>query len=471
MRWWNNRPLRVQLVILVVSLAAVALAAAGLLATAALRGYLLNQVDQQLMQVGRSPFPGDGPQGMEHGRPDFPSDFYVQVSNASGTSSEVVEVPLGSATPEIPAMTVEQVRQQGDAPFTVPGTNGTSWRVTVNPVTNGSVATARSLADVEATVQRLVLLQLGVGIAVLALLVLVATIAVRRSLRPLVEVERTATAIAAGDLSERVPPAPVGTEVGELSAAVNTMLDSIENNIEQRDAALAESQASEARMRQFVADASHELRTPLTSVRGYSELYRQGGIGPDKVTPTFARIEGEAQRMGVLVDDLLLLARLDQARPLERREVDVLSVATDAVTSARAANPGRSVKLTVTGDRPLVVIGDSARLHQVVVNLLTNALTYSDPEPVAVTVDASSGGWVRLSVADRGPGIPDTDKLRVFERFYRSESSRSRQDGGTGLGLSIVAAIVHAHGGTVAVRDNDGGGAVFDVVLPAVPDR
>lgn len=471
MGWWRRQPLRTQLVLIVVVLGALALAAAGVAATTALRSYLQGQVDQQLIQVTRSdrgpmpPGPPDRDGGPDHdhrhdGARAFPGEFYAASVLPSG-SVEVLSRPYDAGSPDLAAVgTIPAGR-----PTTVPGDDG-AWRIIGVPAPGGSLIVGKSLADVERTVSRLIALEAAIGTLVLGLLALAAFIAVRRSLRPLDEVEQTAAAIAAGDLGRRVPEHPPTTEVGQLGAAFNAMLDEINSTIDQRDAALTDAQESEARMRQFVADASHELRTPLTSIRGYSELYRQGGVPPGAVPETLGRIESEAHRMGGLVDDLLLLARLDQHRPLDRESVDLLQVVGDEVHAASAREPERRIRLTQRGDRVPVVTGDAARLRQVTANLIGNALKYSGGD-VEVTVDSGDPGQVRLTVADHGPGIPDDEKEQVFGRFYRGDPSRTRAAGGTGLGLSIVAAIVAAHGGTAAVTDTAGGGASFTVALPS----
>jgi two-component system OmpR family sensor kinase len=251
------------------------------------------------------------------------------------------------------------------------------------------------------------------------------------------------------------------------------MLAQIEAAFRSRAQSEAAARESEQRMRRFVADASHELRTPLTSIRGFAELYRQGAVrDADATARLMRRIEDEAARMGLLVDDLLLLARLDQQRPLERQRVDLLAVATDAVHDARVVAPERRIDLRLApGLTAPVVVGDEARLRQVVGNLVTNALTHT-PEDTAVTValateEAHGAGRVVLEVRDRGPGLAPGDAERVFERFYRADSSRTRSSGGSGLGLSIVAALIAAHGGTVGVTSRVGSGTTFRVVLPA----
>jgi two-component system OmpR family sensor kinase len=295
---------------------------------------------------------------------------------------------------------------------------------------------------------------------------------VRNSLRPLTEVEATARAIAAGDLSQRVPTGDDRTEVGRLSTALNGMLSRIEAAFRAQQASEEQARASEARMRRFVADASHELRTPLTSIRGFAELYRQGAVRtPEEIRRLMQRIEAEGARMGLLVEDLLQLARLDQQRPLTIVPVDLAEVAADVVHDARAVQPDRPIAMRLSDSltEVPVVLGDEARLRQVVGNLMTNALTHTPPDVrVTVTIDEEPADpdVVVLRVADEGPGMAPEDAARVFERFYRAESSRTREAGGTGLGLAIVAALVAAHGGTVDVATAPGRGAVFSVRLP-----
>jgi two-component system OmpR family sensor kinase len=363
----------------------------------------------------------------------------------------------------------------GGDPFTVPSAgSGADWRVSVEQGTlrGGTPALAVraiSLSDVNSTVRRLVVIETFVGLLVLVLLGGAGYVVVRRSLRPLVEVENTAAAIADGDLTRRVPESDERTEVGRLSRALNGMLAQIESAFRAREASEAAARASEGRMRRFVADASHELRTPLTSIRGFAELYRQGAVdGPEDVARVMRRVEDSAAQMGVLVDDLLLLARLDQQRPLERAPVDVVALAADAVHDARVMAPDRDISLDVTAREAAVVLGDEVRLRQVLSNLVSNALSHTPAgSPVDVRVEvAPDGSEVRLSVRDHGPGLPAEDAQRVFERFYRADASRARAAGGTGLGLSIVAALVAAHGGQTGVDTAPGAGATFWVRLP-----
>jgi two-component system OmpR family sensor kinase len=344
----------------------------------------------------------------------------------------------------------------------------------LNDGSGGTVAVATTLDDVGATIHRLVLIDLIASIGVLLILAGVGVGIVAASLRPLGEIERTAGAIAAGDLTRRVPDRDQRTEVGRLGRALNSMLAQIESAFRSRAASEAAARRSEERMRRFVADASHELRTPLTTIRGFAELYRQGGArDPEELDRLMRRIEDQAARMGLLVEDLLLLARLDQARPLERGPVDLLAVAAEAVNDARAVAPDRRIELAAAAGRddgaPPIVLGDEPRLRQVVANLMSNALTHTPPgtpiEVRAETRELHGGTWAVIEVADHGPGLAPEQAERVFERFYRADPARSH-DGGSGLGLAIVAALAAVHGGSAEVDTKPGRGATFRVLLP-----
>ncbi|MGY2060274.1 HAMP domain-containing sensor histidine kinase, partial [Nocardia gipuzkoensis] len=273
-------------------------------------------------------------------------------------------------------------------------------------------------------------------------------------------------AIAAGDLHRRVPVRGVETEVDHLARSVNAMLTRIQHGVAATEASEEAARRSEANMRRFVADASHELRTPLTTIRGFAELYRQGASQDPR--QVLERIEAEAARMGVLVEDLLMLARLDAQRPLQRVPVDLLSLAGEVVHGARAmAQRAHPITLEIApGTGTLEVRGDADRLRQVLVNLVGNAVSHTPPgTPITVRLTPAADE-VRIDVADTGPGLSEEAAARVFERFYRTDSSRTRASGGTGLGLSIVQALVGAHGGTVGVASEPGHGATFTVVLP-----
>ena len=463
-------PLRVRLVAAVLVLVALGLLVSGLVAAGSMRSYLVTQEDEQLKTAIRSPGLGlNGPGGRGGQRQNASLNrFYVQVITDGGVRVELSTTP--AQPPELPSAEETPVGR----PFTVPASEGDDrWRVLAAATRDGDVVVlASDLGDVDRTVDRLVATEAVVGAVVLALLAGAAYGLVRTSLRPLVEVERTAAAIAGGDLSQRVPRTDDRTEVGRLGAAFNAMVGRIEGSFRAQQESEAAARESEARMRRFVGDASHELRTPLTSIRGFAELYRQGAVpaGPD-LDRVMGRVEGEAARMGQLVDEMLLLARLDQHRELVRAPVDLLALAVDAVHDARALDPGRPVELAAP-PQPPVVLGDEARLRQVLVNLLGNALTHTPPgTPVTVRLrPGPAAGTVLLEVADRGPGLTPEQASHVFERFYRGDTARTRTSGGTGLGLSIVAALAEAHGGRVGVTATPGGGATFLVELPLTPD-
>ena len=463
-------PLRVRLVAALVVLVALALLVTGATVTTVLRNYLVGQVDQDLSR----PL-GELPRGDDPGSPFDPDRAeYYRLTAVDGRQ---VDQRTNGLAPPPPDLGAQDVASAGVDPFTAdPVTGDSAWRVLVRPVqVNGEDALfvrAISLADVEATAARLMLLELLVGVLALLLMAGAGHVVVRRSLRPLGEVETTAAAIAAGDLSRRVPESDPRTEVGRLSRALNGMLVQIETAFRARQRSEASALASEDRMRRFVADASHELRTPLTSIRGFAELHRQGAVvAPDDVGRLLRKVEDEASRMGLLVEDLLLLARLDEQRPLQQVPVDLLAVVTDAAEGARVLAPDRTIDVVVRGDEAPVVLGDEPRLRQVVTNLVSNALTHTPSgSPVGITVDTLRApdrpAEVCVAVHDRGPGLSPEDIARVFERFYRADRSRTRAAGGTGLGLSIVSALVAAHGGRVTVEPGPGRGSVFAVYLP-----
>jgi two-component system OmpR family sensor kinase len=317
---------------------------------------------------------------------------------------------------------------------------------------------ALSLQDVDATMSKLRWVLLA-GIAiVIGILGVVVFWVLRLGVRPLKRMTKTAGAIAAGDLSERVPAETEGTEARELGDALNAMLTTIEG-------AFAERAASEARLRRFVADASHELRTPVTTIRGYAELYRHGGLGePAELDQAMRRTESESVRMASLVDDLLLLARLDEGRPLARDAVDLGVLGVDAAADARAVAPDRAITAEVA--EGVTVDGDEDRLRQVVGNLVGNALVHT-PAGTPVSVRVHNGGSLAIvEVHDHGPGMTADVAERAFERFSRADASRSRHAGGSGLGLAIVRAIVVAHGGHVVLESAPGAGTTVRVELP-----
>jgi two-component system OmpR family sensor kinase len=487
-RLLERTPLQVKLIVAVLALVTVALLVIGLGSVAALDGYLVGRLDTQLHSVAlrsanqpRPPF-----EDRDHHGP--PSPYLVQYRTAAGRLDGPEENNLleeGQQPPRVPDDAGWFKDNAGEV-VTVPATGGHGrWRVAVQPLpdgSGGSVVVAASLDPVDATTRQLRLIDLGVSLVVLAVLAGAGAAIVRASLRPLVEIEQTARAIAAGDLTRRVPERDPRTEVGRLGRALNTMLAQIEAAFGARAASEAAARRSEDRMRRFVADASHELRTPLTTIRGFAELYRQGAgqLDPAELDRLMRRIEDQAARMGLLVEDLLLLARLDQQRPLDRVPVDLLALAADAVHDARAVAPDRQIELVLGGDggggpgTALVVLGDDRRLRQVLANLVDNALRHTPAgSPVEVRVgSAALDGRLgaAVEVVDHGPGLTPDQTERVFERFYRADPARSQAAGGTGLGLSIVAALVAVHDGTVQVGSVPGKGARFRVVLPLAPD-
>ena len=375
---------------------------------------------------------------------------------------------------------------------TVPATGGDGrWRVAVQPRRDGgSVVVAASLDGIDSTTRQLRLIDLVVSLVVLLVLAAVGVVIVRASLRPLVEIEQTAGAIAAGDLTRRVPDRDPRTEVGRLGRALNTMLAQIESAFGARAASEASARRSEEaarrsedRMRRFVADASHELRTPLTTIRGFAELYRQGaGRDPAELDRLMRRIEDQAARMGLLVEDLLLLARLDQQRPLDREPVDLLALAAEAVTRRPGGRPrppdragaGHRRRRRRAGSRP----GRARRRPAAAPGAGQPGQQRPHPHPGRQPgrgpgrdrAPRRPAPGAAVEVVDHGPGLAPEQAERVFERFYRADPARSRAAGGTGLGLSIVAALVAVHGGTVQVDSVPGRGARFRVVLPLAPD-
>ena len=487
----DRTPLRVKLIAALLLLLLLALTAMGVAGVSVMRGYLMGRADAQLyearQQLVTQIVRGDGPRS-----PDgtlylrVPSGFAAQIRDADGSVRSSTPTQNGESAPEPPATTPAGAVTRG------------GWRMLVTPLDGGqSLVLASNLDEINRTIGRLVSLDLIVSAIVVAVLAGAGVWVVRASLRPLVQIERTAEAIASGDLGRRVPEHPPRTEVGRLGRSLNVMLAQIEAAFRSRADSAAAAQWSEERMRRFVADAGHELRTPLTAIRGFAELYRQGAVrSPDEVDRLIGRIEATAHRMGLLVEDLLLLARLDRQRPLERRPVDLLAVAADAVGEARVLDPGRSIELTVDGGTAYQVLGDEPRLRQVLGNLLTNALTHTPagsavevrlrpalpaeeerlraryPAPAGPVVPRTVGPVphaIACEVADTGPGLTLEQARRIFERFYRADEARSG-DGGTGLGLAIVAALVTAHEGVVEVDTTPGDGATFRVLLPLAPD-
>ncbi|MGB2572550.1 ATP-binding protein [Micromonospora citrea] len=498
LRNWGRWTLRSRLVVVVAALTALALVVANTAGLVLLRRTLTDRIDDQLTAVSR-PFTRDTvPAYDPHERTRvlprarLGPEQVVLLYGPDGSledvrrSDETITVPVVEPYDRLVARATDDAR-----PYTVEAVDGTpAWRVLVveRGDDRGIAVLAVSLREVEETTDLLLLIDAVVIMVVLMLLASLAAMVVRLGLRPLTRMEQTTAQITGGNLSRRVPDADPHTEPGRLGGALNLMLDRISTEVAAR-------RESERRLRQFIGDASHELRTPLTSIRGFAELYRRGGAPPGpELDETMARIEAEAARMGLLVEDLLLLAQLDHERPLRRQPVDLLAVAADSVRDAHARAPQRQIRLAALDDdaafEPVMVTGDEHRLRQVAANLLNNALQHTPPQtrvtvragrlrrtpagppPVTAVGDplpAATPAAV-LEVTDDGPGLAADQAVRVFERLYRADPSRTRGSGGSGLGLSIVAALVRGHQGRVELLTAPGRGATFRVLLPSVPD-
>jgi two-component system, OmpR family, sensor kinase len=387
---------------------------------------------------------------------DFEGNEYEDEQVLAGYPGE------GKSPPDLPPLPSEEADDCLGEIVTFPSVDGSlDYRVLIRETNFGYRVTAAPLSTVDETVaqlQRWVMVAGGVALAVAAL---VTWWLIRQGMRPVDRMVDTAAAIAAGDLTRRVPIQERRSELGRLGLALNEMLHQIERGIRHRE-------ASEERLRRFVADAAHELRTPLTALRGYTELYRQGGL-PDKeaVDNAMGRIEGESARLTRLVEDMLLLARLDNERELEMEPIDVVDVVQEAIAAFQAIAPDRPLTANLTEEAP--VVADRVRLRQVIDNLLVNTRVHTPPgTPVEIAVRPNSK-TVDIIVSDQGPGISAADQAKVFERFWRADPSRVRRTGGTGLGLAIVSSLVQAHGGTIELLSEPGRGARFTVRLPLAP--
>ncbi|HYY03126.1 MAG TPA: HAMP domain-containing sensor histidine kinase [Gaiellaceae bacterium] len=480
--------LRVRLVLGVIVLAALGLAIADVATYASLRSFLLHRTDSTL--EASHPNVESAALGLRRGEPEAeggpgpgpagvggPGIDYYQVRTLSGRILQSRAVPQLAQQaipppPRLPAKIALPSRAdaEGDrvAYFTVPAESGGGrYRVRAAievRAKNRILLIASSLGGVDGTLHRLVLIELLVTAAVLAALMALGLWVVRLGLRPLRSIEGTAAGIAAGDLTRRVEHADERTEVGRLGVALNAMLAQIESAFKSREASEQRAWQSEQKLRRFVADASHELRTPLAAVRAYAELFKRGAQRrPEDLARAMDGITRESERMSTLVEDLLLLARLDEGRPLQREPVRVDEVVTEAVETAQTVDPTRRIGLET---EPVVVLGDRERLRQIVDNLLSNARAHTPADtPVQVAVAHEDSNAV-IRVADEGPGMSADVLERVFERFYRADPTRSRASGGVGLGLSIVAAVAEAHGGSVDAHSEAGRGTTFRIVLP-----
>jgi two-component system OmpR family sensor kinase len=522
-------PLRVKLISAVLVLVAVALAVISVAGIGFLRNSLLNQQDQVLANAANS---GQIQTYTQHylvnlvagGQPAKTTLVGVSVDWVSGGQIHHVVLPAASAYVQNPP-TVPGPSYSATAPWlhtgrptTVSAQHGSArWRVeslafpvpTINGVDNGTLVVGIDVSSVYQTIAKLTGIDIAVSAVLLIALFVIGVGLVRSSLRPLTEIEHTAGAIAAGDLTKRVPERDSRTEMGRLGRSLNAMLTQIEAAFYAQASSEESARKSESKMRQFVGDASHELRTPLTTIRGFAEYYRvRGGVDtegngagqlqPAELDRIMRRVEQESARMGILVEDMLTLARLDQQRPLNLKPVDLLTLAADAVHDARVMAPNRNINLTVGSGGAMLVSGDETRLRQVIGNLMSNALTHTpDGTPIDVVVrsgrlnestgpgagqkadpalDGPAGEQPAaadqpaavLEVIDNGPGLSKEHAEHAFERFYRADPARG--SGGTGLGLAIVAALVDAHGGSVWVRSQPGDGATFFIALPLTPE-
>ena len=456
--------LRVRLLVALGVLLTAALVVSGGLVVGLTRANLIEQLDDDIRNVreadlfGPPPQRGDDPTGRRFALMVFDRSGALVQSFPSGLPSHPDSLPAVSLAPQ-PNIPFYQIVERSSSDGSM------AYRLVGLRAPQGAVVLGAPMNDVERSMAVLVRTLVLVGLIVLGLMLLVGWLIIRRGLTPLERVTATAERISAGDLSQRVDVEQDGSEVGRLGQAFNRMLDQIQGAFQSQQQALAAKQRSEAQLRQFVADASHELRTPLTALRGYSELYRAGGLGEAaELEQAMTRIGSESRRMASLVEDLLLLARLDQGRPLGNEPVSLSDVVNDALNDFRALEPARRITAAVEPD--VSVSGDEDRLRQVVGNLLTNVRVHT---PLEASVEVSltdSPDEARLTVADHGPGIAAAHGEHIFDRFYRADPGRSRDRGGSGLGLSIAASVTAAHEGRITYSQTPGGGATFTLTLP-----
>ncbi len=470
---FRDKSLTWRLVAVLVVLLLLALTMSSVATSAIMRRYLVDRTVEELQTAAAPVAQRVLPQYLNRDETiDVPSSYVVFFMDDEGQRRATM-APSGVAAddiPMLPPLALDDARVRSHEPFVVaPNGTGPAWIAIAGELGNdsGTYAVATSLAGVETTINKTIAASFSLGLLFVAACVVIGWLGIRRAFRPLRAIEDTASAIAAGDLTRRVPEHEAHDEVASLSRSLNAMLTQIEQSFRVRE-------ASQHRMRRFVTDASHELRTPLATVRGYAELYRQGAASsPEQTATAMQRIENEATRMAGLVDDLLTLARLDDERPMRLATIDLTVLAADAVQDARVREPAREIRLLGIGRAgltPTDVVGDEARLRQVVTNLVANALSHTPPgSPLEVAVGHDSER-ARVEVRDHGPGIPPETATKVFERFYRDDPARGRKpSGGYGLGLAIVAAIVESHGGRVGVATTPGGGATFVVELALAP--
>lgn len=473
---FSNWSLLNRLTLGVVLLSATGFLASDVAAQTLMRSYLTQQMDSELISVAEGSFPRVERAGIAREARGNQSDDAPAVPLRSVPTSISLTLigPAGIILGQIggglnsteinsylQSITPEQVIERGNQPFTIE-TPQSDFRVIAQrlPTGLGIVVVSQSFEDIDRTLLRLQGLFILIGLVMILFIALASREVITVGLRPLATVEATAEQIAEGDLTARLPDLKPNTEVGRLVNTLNMMLGRIEESFSARV-------ESESKLRRFVADASHELRTPITAIRGFAELHRQGAVtGEKKTKELIVRIENESKRMGSLVEDLLLLARLDQSRQMKLEPVNLSKLVLDSVESARAAGPNHPVNFNKS-DEEIYALGDNDRIYQVVANLLANARTHT---PVGTKIDVSviqSEDGVRIRIADNGPGLSEKDQAQIFERFYRADPSRVRTDGeGTGLGLSIVEAVMRAHAGEVSVESELGKGATFTLFFP-----
>jgi len=475
---YANSSLRNRLTVGVLVLSAFGFLGAGFGAQALLKDYLINQVDEQLLSVvsgtadrldqagiARDEDHDDRPRAERAATPlnRVPTSISVTVLDPFGNliggiggdlnSNQVTEYVMGLLPGEVAAF--------GSEPFTIEAP-GSDFRVatTVLPSSLGSVIVAQSLSEFDKTTQRIGVVFLIIGGLVLLFIAFASRQVIKIGMKPLTKIEATAEKIAAGDLSARLENFEPDTEVGRLSTSLNQMLSRIEESFTART-------ETENKLRRFVADASHELRTPLTSIRGFAELHRQGAVPEgEKTKELISRIEKESIRMGSLVEDLLLLARMDQSREIVMEDVDLSTLVKEAVLSAQAAGPEHPITLDVAHD--VHTQGDADKIYQVVTNLLANARAHTPAGTAIHVATYSDEKGTYVTVADNGPGLTAENQQHIFERFYRVDTSRQRNSSdGSGLGLSIVDEVMKAHGGEVSVASEPGNGATFTLHFKA----
>lgn len=476
---WADITLRAKITAVTVFILSLGLIVAGVGTLSFLRPQLIATQDADLRQLRTDPSDALAPGANTNALTPYDvlnasRRYYVAVFDAGGRllydNLDANDRPLAPDAPN-GVFTPDWVRNNGDQIHRIQGPDGVEWRAVTSPLhtgdgqASGTLLVASSTADANRFMGRFIVIFAGFGVAVILLGAALTRILVISTFVPLAEVERTALEIARGDFSKRILVANPNTEVGHLGESLNVMLDRI-------DASFADRARTIEQMRRFIGDAGHELRTPLVSVRGYAELYRMGALqDAEQLAQAMGRIEKEAIRMTSLVEDLLALARLDERRPLDFAPLPLNQLARDAALDARAQDPEREVTVRVDPEEP-VVRGDEHRVRQIMTNLMGNALRYSpggSPIEIAVSSAPDARG-ASFSIIDHGEGIPEQLRSKMFDRFWRADSSRNRETGGSGLGLSIVKSIVDAHDGRVSVEETPGGGCTFRVELPLASD-